>query len=139
MYLPALVPCCCITNDHKFSSFNNTHLLSLFCGLGIWTQLSSLFQDLLQGCNRYVGILISYYLIVHLSWRFDWEDHFCGRQLASFNFFWVVGMKDLVPTWLLAKGCSQLFATKIYPTWHFASSKPARKRVGLEDRSSHLT
>lgn len=72
LHLSALVTHCCITNAHQPSSLNNTYLylLSLVCGLGIWTHLSWV------PCFRIshkAAISISYYLKVHLIRRFDWE------------------------------------------------------------------
>lgn len=54
--------------------------------------------------------------------------------MASFSLFGVWGLKDLVPHWLLATGCPQSFATWVSPSQHLASSQPAGKGVGLQDR-----
>lgn len=64
---------CCVTNDHKFSSPNNTYLLSPFCYKlevqGCPTGSSAVGS--IKYCNQ--GFIQGW----GLTWRFDWEsNHF---------------------------------------------------------------
>lgn len=49
--------------------------------------------------------------------------------LSGFSSFWAIGLKASVRSWLLTRRHPQFLVTWISPTWHVASSKPARERV----------